>query len=199
MKIGILGGSFNPPHNGHLYLGQQFHDILGLDRVLVIPAGTPPHKANAALAADADRLKMCEMLFCAPYFTVSDMELTRSGKSYTVDTVSQLRALYPDDELYLLVGADMLLYFDKWYRWRDILAQCTLCAFARDSLHAARELRDYVDIVLCDERVVILSVPPLPVSSTRIRRNIETGESLDGLLPEDLICYIQKKGLYCEK
>lgn len=199
MKIGILGGSFNPPHNGHLYLGRRFRELLELDRVLVIPAGIPPHKAEKKLAPDADRLAMCRMMFRDSFFTVSDMELRRQGKSYTVDTLAELKRQYPGDELFLLVGADMLLYFDKWYRWQEILQMCTLCAFARDGEHDAAELERYARETLKSGRVKIADVPAFPASSTQIREALCRGEPVQELLPGDVIAYIQKKGLYDAK
>ena len=199
MRVGVFGGSFDPPHNGHHYLGVCFHEQLMLDQILVIPAGQPPHKTNYIRIPDRDRLRLCEMVFPESYFTISQIELHRAGKSYTIDTLTELKKNHPDDVFFLLVGADMLLYFDHWYRWRDILENCTLCAIARDGEHDAEELRRYADEKLIGEKVRIFSVPPLPVSSTRIRQKIAAGENIDNLMPAIAADYIRQKGLYREE
>ena len=198
MRIGILGGSFNPPHNGHLYLGRELKNRLQLDRIIVIPAKKPPHKDNIVLAPDNDRLNMCRILFSDSFFSVSDIEMQRDGKSFTFDTLTFLKKMYPRDDLFLLVGADMLLYFDKWYRWQDILKLCTLCAFARDSEHSYGELVAYSRDVLENENIIIENVPPLCISSTEIRNKIKNGENAEGLLPKELCDYILNGGLYRE-
>ena len=199
LRIGILGGSFDPPHNGHHYMGLRFYEKLKLDKVLVIPAGQPPHKDKKIRIPDPARLKLCAMVFPEPFFVLSDMELRREGKSYTIDTLLQLRREYPNDDFFLLVGADMLLYFDRWYRWQEILENCTLCAMARDGEHDANELRRYADEVLKSDRVQIFRVPPLPISSTLIRQKIAAGENIDGYLPPEAAAYIKQEGFYCEK
>ncbi len=199
LRIGILGGSFDPPHSGHHYLGVCLREKLRLDKLLIIPAGQPPHKEKRIRISDEDRLRLCQLVFPENYFQISQIEMKREGKSYTIDTLTELRKELRRDELFLLVGADMLLYFDRWYRWRDILANCTLCAIARDNEHDAQQLRRYADEVLGGHKVQILSVPPLPVSSTEIRRKIAAGESIDGLMPPQAAAYIKQKRLYCEQ
>ena len=116
-RIGIFGGSFNPPHLGHLLALREFQEKLNLDELLVIPAGDPPHKALSANSPDAELRFVLTELACVdiPKCCVSDMELRREGKSYTADTVLALRGRYPADELLLLMGTDMFLSFEKWY------------------------------------------------------------------------------------
>ena len=196
MRIGILGGTFDPPHKGHLYLGENFADALSLDRVLVIPAAIPPHKAEKKLSSDEDRLEMCRLAFYDDVFEVTDLELRREGKSYTVDTLALLRAEYPDDDFYLLIGSDMLLYFDKWYRWRDIKSMCTLCSFSRSDEDYAL-LRDYAENVL-GGGVLLLDQPPMEISSTEVRRRVRAGEEIGELVPEAVEEYIRERGLYRE-
>ena len=198
MKTGILGGSFNPPHNGHLYLGEQMRNELSLDRILVIPTAKSPHKSDIDSAPDTDRLEMCALLFADSFYTVSDLELRRGGKSYTVDTMRELKRMHHEDDFYLLVGSDMLLYFDKWYKWQEILSLCTLCSFARDDNHSAEEMKAYARETLNSEKVRIFDAPPREISSTRIRDMLANGMDTDGLLPRDLADYIKKKGLYIQ-
>ncbi|MBQ6165114.1 MAG: nicotinate-nucleotide adenylyltransferase [Clostridia bacterium] len=197
MRIGILGGTFDPPHKGHLYLGENFADALSLDRVLVIPAAIPPHKAEKKLSSDEDRLEMCRLAFYDDVFEVTDLELRREGKSYTVDTLALLRAEYPDDDFYLLIGSDMLLYFDKWYRWRDIKSMCTLCSFSRSDDEDYALLRDYAENVL-GGGVLLLDQPPMEISSTEVRRRVRAGEEIGELVPEAVEEYIRERGLYRE-
>lgn len=197
MRIGILGGTFDPPHNGHIYLGMNFARALALDRVLTVPAAVPPHKPGRKISSDADRLEMCRLAFDDPVFTVTDLELRREGKSYTVDTLTQLKTEYPDDELYLLIGSDMLLYFDRWYRWREIKAMCTLCSFSRSDDEGFERLREYADGTL-GGGVILLDQPPMEISSTEIRRRVSAGEDYDDLLPGPVAEYIRAHGLYRE-
>ncbi|MBQ6019948.1 MAG: nicotinate-nucleotide adenylyltransferase [Clostridia bacterium] len=197
MRIGILGGTFDPPHKGHLYLGANFARALALDRVLVIPAAVPPHKADKKLTSDADRLEMCRLAFDDPVFEVTDLELRRAGKSYTVDTLALLKKDAPDDDFYLLIGSDMLLYFDQWYRWREIRKMCTLCSFSRSEDEDYDRLADYAGNVL-GGGVLLLDQPPMEISSTEIRRRVRMGEDVDELLPGAVAEYIRERGLYRE-
>ena len=198
MRTGILGGTFDPPHKGHLYLGENFASALALDRVLVIPAAIPPHKADKKLTDDEDRLEMCRLAFDDPVFEVTDLELRRDGKSYTVDTLTMLKEKYPDDEFFLLIGSDMLLYFDKWYRWRDIQSMCTLCSFSRSDGEGYEVLQDYSETVL-GGGVVLLDQPPMEISSTEVRRRVRAGEDFGELLPWPVEEYIVDHGLYREE
>ena len=132
MRLGIFGGTFNPPHMGHIRLVTAIADKLQLDRVLIIPASVPPHKHVLNLARSRDRFEMCRLSFEGDRrFSVSDTELRRVGKSYTYDTLCEIKREYPDAELFLIVGSDMLATFDEWYRYHDILMMCTLCAASR--------------------------------------------------------------------
>ena len=142
-KIGIFGGTFNPVHNGHVLLARHYVQALGLQKLLVIPAKTPPHKLAPELAAEQLRLQMCALAFAdLPQAQVSDLEICRPGKSYTIDTVYKLRQLYPQAQLYLLVGSDMFLSFTKWKDWQGILQEVTLCTAARNAGELSR-LREY--------------------------------------------------------
>lgn len=146
-KIGIFGGTFNPVHNGHVLLARHYVQALGLQKLLVIPAKTPPHKLAPELAAEQLRLQMCALAFAdLPQAQVSDLEICRPGKSYTIDTVYKLRQLYPQAQLYLLVGSDMFLSFTKWKDWQGILQEVTLCTAARNAGELSR-LRGYADFL----------------------------------------------------
>ncbi len=194
-KIGIYGGTFNPIHNGHLHLLQTALDRLCFDRVLVIPTNIPPHKVERDLASNKDRLEMVRLAVEGmDRVWVSDMEQRAKGKSYTILTVKKLRAMFPGAELTLLMGADMLLSFDRWHRWREILALASLAAFARSE--GETELLERKAAELGNTRVV--RVEPLPMSSTMIREMIRRGEDISALVPEKVCAYLREKRLYQE-
>ena len=133
MKIGIFGGTFNPPHIGHVRAAQASARELKLDRLLVIPDFLPPHKDLAPGSPDGEeRLRLCRIAFGGiKKCRVSDMELRRGGRSYTVDTLRRVRETYPQAKLYLLMGTDMLLCFEEWREFEEILSMATLAVFAR--------------------------------------------------------------------
>lgn len=190
MKTGLFGGTFNPVHNGHVNLVKNFKDELKLDRVLVIPTAVPPHKQAEGLVSSEDRLEMCKLAF-ENIAEVSDVEIARGGRSYTVETLEELKKIYKDDDFYFLVGSDMLLSFRRWYRWEDILNMCTLCATDRDAektcMDADKELFD---------RIIFCDFPKTVVSSSLVREKLIAGESVEELVPREVIKYIREKGLY---
>ncbi len=191
MKIGVFGGTFNPPHNGHVRLAKAAADELKLDKLLVIPSCIPPHKIAAKLADGQERLEMCRLAFgCDPRFEVSPMELERGSRSYTVETLRELKALYPDSELYFIVGSDMLESFDKWYLWQEILSLSVLCAASREDGYSP-DLSRFGKLA---ERIKIITLDPLEVSSTQIRNS--TGEVSPELLDPKVAAYIREHGLY---
>ena len=114
MKIGVYGGSFNPPHNGHLYLATEVSKRLGLDKVIIIPSNISPQKDNNGNIDPMHRINMCKDVFADSLFEVSSLEIDRGGKSYTVDTLTALKELYPESDLYLFMGSDMLLSFHSF-------------------------------------------------------------------------------------
>ncbi len=195
-KIGIFGGSFNPPHLGHLRLAEAIIQKLSLDRMIIIPNKISPYKDSSEYASEADRLAMCRLNFSGSVFEVSTLEFDRRGKSYTYDTLCQIRELYPDAQLYLTVGSDMLYYFDKWYRYEDILEMCTLCAAERDG--ETNPIKKFgVPESLKGRKVLVFDdIEPLTVSSTDIRRKIRGGEDVAGALDSKVYQYISEGGLY---
>lgn len=195
-RIGIFGGSFNPPHLGHTLAVEEFYRKLSLDRVLVIPAAVPPHKrltlgsAGAGARLEMTRLAMREL----PYVTVSDMELRREGPSYTVDTIALLREEYPDDELYLLMGTDMFLSFDRWRAPEAIAREVTLVAARRT---ADSRLEDQAETLrrTLGARVLLLDNDCLPYSSTSVRALLAFGCG-EHFLAGTVADYIRRNGLY---
>lgn len=198
MKTGIFGGAFNPIHNGHLALAENYYKSLGLDRIFFIPTSLPPHKTSEYLAPADDRLNMARIATAQnPAFVVSDIEFDRQGKSYTYDTVMQLKADFPEDEFFLIIGADQFLTFHEWYRYEDILDMVTLCTSARESEQEKRELYEYA--AKCDKmrgRYYIANYPVILLSSSQIREKVKNKEDISHLVPYGVEKYILEKGLY---
>lgn len=198
MRVGLFGGSFNPIHRGHIHLAQSVCESLHLDRVVLIPSKRSPHKSNDEYVSDEHRLNMCKLAVRDyPNFTVSNFEILNDGISYTIYTVRHFRELYPDDSLYLLIGSDMLLSFDTWKDYREIIDTVTLVAVSRqlgdyESLLAKAELLHQQ----CNARVVVLNVPPIEVSSTEVRKNIGFAKDYSCNLDEKVVQYIKSNGLY---
>ena len=134
MRIGIYGGTFDPPHIGHLNAAEAARDQLGIDRLILIPAGIPPHKRlQMSSASGEDRLEMVKL--AAEHLKgaeVSDTEIKRTGKSFTSDTVRQIKQSAPNDDIYLFIGTDMLMIFEEWHEFQSIFDMCTLAVFARE-------------------------------------------------------------------
>ena len=183
MRIAVYGGSFNPPHLGHVEAAKTVARTLAPDRFLIVPAAVPPHKALAEDSPSPEqRMELCRMAFAEiPGGEISDVELRRGGRSYTFDTVSELRGEYPDAELFLVIGTDMLLSFEEWYHFRFLLEECTLAVLARAEEDGellrgkAEELeREY------GARIVLLAHEPLEASSEQIRERLplRAGEDL---------------------
>lgn len=194
MKTGIFGGSFDPPHVGHLRLAESAFASLGLDRLIVIPAYVSPEKTGPAAAEH--RLAMCRLTF-GGFFTVSDIEMRRGGRSYTFDTVTALGEQYPEDEFFLIVGADQLLNFDTWYRYEDVLKRVTLCAAVREKNGCREALDAFARKKLSPSgRAVTFSHDPVEISSTEIRRRVREGADVSAWLTEETAQYIRTKGLY---
>ncbi len=194
MKIGVFGGTFNPPHEGHKKLALEFMSRLSLDLLLIIPTYIPPHKSSDFLADGADRLEMCRLTFLplGGNVSVSDIELRRHGKSYTVDTLSEIKELYPKDELFFLMGSDMLLSFHKWREPDKILDFAVICAAPRDS-SGAQELKNYVKEYYPGrkDRFLIMDFSPIEISSTDVRNSLDETK-----IEKQVAAYIKKRGLY---
>ena len=200
-KIGIYGGTFNPPHLGHKRLAEEMKEKARLDKIIIMPTFTPPHKKGSDLASEKDRLNMCRLFFKESCYQVSDLEIMRGGKSYTVDTVTELKKLYPKDELFLIIGSDMLLSFDRWYRFEDILDNVTLCVATRENDISAEDLLSYAKdkLKLDTEDIVISTVDAFVCSSTQVRNLIKEEGSTEGILDKCVKGYIDFRRLYSDE
>lgn len=204
MKIGIYGGTFNPPHLGHVTAARAVFELLKLDKLLVIPAGLPPHKDLPDHSPiPAQRLEMtrlaAEQMGLDGKAEVLDMELCRAGKSYTSDTLAELKARYPDDELWLLMGTDMFLTLQAWHAPEKILSLAGIAAFGRteaDTEELFSVQRDYLYKTYPQARIFTLTIPGvIDVSSTELREALSRGEG-GALLPPAVYGYILRQGLY---
>ncbi len=192
MKIGIFGGTFNPPHLGHVRLVNEAADRIGADRVMIIPSCIPPHKMAGKLASGKERMEMCRLAFSGERFEISSIELDRGDKSYTVETLRELKKIYPGSELYFIIGSDMLETFTRWYCWEEILTLATICAASREDGFKA-DLSVYTPEQR--EKILFLDIEPLEVSSTQIRVEIAKNGTSE-LIDSDVLGYIKENGLY---
>ena len=192
MKLGIFGGTFNPIHEGHVRLAKRCIEEIGLDEVLLIPTALPPHKDGSRIASGEHRVSMCRIATRhIPQITVSDMEISRGGKSYTVETICSVRAEHLDDELYLLMGSDMLYTLEEWFCADVVMKTTKIVAVARED-DEQQKMYTHCDRLIqkgVDARVIELS--PYVVCSTEIR----AGKRRDAL-PETVSAYIRQNGLY---
>ncbi|MEM1044290.1 MAG: nicotinate-nucleotide adenylyltransferase [Bacteroidota bacterium] len=190
-RVGIFGGTFNPPHVAHLAVAEAVRDHLGLDRVLWIPAATAPHKQERTVAEAHHRLAMVRRAVAGnEAFEVSDWEIERGGVSYTVDTVRALRAEQPAAEFHLILGGDSLAQFDSWREPDKILRHAALAVYPRPGA----DLADVAPSVMA--RATVLDRPLLDPSSTAIRRLLRAGRSARYLVPDDVLAYIAEHDVY---
>lgn len=204
MKIGIYGGTFNPPHLGHVVAVRTVCEVLNLDKLLMIPAGLPPHKEMPAGSPTPEqRLEMtrlaADQLGMGTRVEVLDMEIHRKGKSYTSDTLLELKAQYPQDELWLLMGADMFLSLQSWHEPEKVLSRAGIVAFGRteedmEALFSAQ--RDYLYRICPQARLFTITIPGvIDVSSTELREKLAAGKG-GSLLPPAVYGYILRENLY---
>ena len=204
MKILLYGGSFDPPHNGHLNNLRAAADRVRPDKIVVMPAGTSPFKQGTN-ASGALRLEMCRC-FCAlaqepgmPQLEVSGWEVAQAAqgnRNYTVCTLEMLARAYPGAALYLAIGSDMLLSFDAWHRWQDILRLAQLVVTSRDigdapALHTKAKQLDPAG-----GRILFAPVQALPMASSQLRARLAAGDGCEAELPETVRVVIRREGLY---
>ena len=198
MRIALYGGSFNPPHLGHAEAAYTVYEELKPDKLLIIPANIPPHKEMEEGCPSAEeRLELCRLAFAEiPGAEVSDIEVRREGRSYTADTVEQLRAEYPEDELILVMGTDMLLCFEDWYRFEYLLRECCLAVLARED-NQELELLEKMRLLQKEHgaKVILLSHTPLAMSSSEIRERLRL-RLRAGLLDDKVYSCIIRNGYY---
>ena len=197
-KIGIMGGTFNPIHIGHLFMAQWAKDYAGLDAVIFIPTGISYMKAGLNVLEGSERLKMVQLAVeqCKDFYT-SDIEINRSGNTYTYETLEELTKLYPNAKLHFIMGADSLYNFERWVHPDLILKNAALIAAARNG--SATETLEKKRVELMKRfggEIMLMNFPTIDVSSTMIRERIKEGKSIRYLTPEKVCAYIEDNRLY---
>ena len=199
VKLGVLGGTFDPIHLGHIAAAEAAQQALSLDSILVIPSRIPPHRATPATAAPQDRLAMAQLAAAArPGWSVSSIEIDREGKSYTYDTLVALGR--PSTQMFFITGADAFAEIASWSRYPAVLDLANFVVVSRPGI-TLDSLRERVPSAFAhrsssDTRVILVEAHTPDISSTEIRRRVRAGESLSGLVPERVADYISARGLY---
>jgi len=185
LRLGLFGGTFDPPHLGHLVVAQDAVDALRLDRLLMVPAGVPPHKTDRVISPAPLRLEMVKAITAGnPSLGVSEVELSRGGPSFSVDTLAHYRDLYPDGEIFFIMGADQAETFDTWHEPEKVASLATLVVMAREG---SRELSGHF---------VPVPVTRMDISATEIRNRVRVGRSIRYLVPEEVREIIESNRLY---
>ena len=201
MKVGIMGGTFDPIHNGHLATADAVMDSLSLDQILFIPAARPPHKRGRQIAETHHRLAMTILATCSnPNFHVSTVELERNGPSYAVDTVDELKHIFPiGTDFYFILGADAALELATWHNAQELVSKCFFVVATRQGTHF--DLSAIENDFSPENRRHLLRVetPALEISSTDIRNKIRRGRSIKYLVPDNVELYIRKEELYLDR
>lgn len=197
--IAMYGGSFNPIHSGHIQLAQYFLEVLSLDKMLLIPDNKPPHKSDKVIISAEHRFNMCRLAVNnISNIEVSDIEIKREGKSYTVETLRQLSVIYPNAQLFLIMGADMFLTLHTWKEFEEIFSYAIICAVPREN-DSIDELIEYCNAMeRYNIKAIIADQLMMNVSSTEIRRNIANSIPITDMVSKEVEKYIYKNRLYLE-
>ncbi|MGP1585120.1 MAG: nicotinate-nucleotide adenylyltransferase [Schwartzia sp. (in: firmicutes)] len=196
-RVGILGGTFDPIHVGHLMMAEAVRGEYRLDEILFIPAASPPHKQGQRITAAAHRYLMTVLATLSnPHFIVSDIEMNRPGPSYTIDTIYDLRYQFPHTAFFFIIGTDVIAEIATWDRVEELLTLCPFIAASRpgeepDLVRLRRELG-----ALGEARIHPVTTPELEISSTDIRQRVRRGASIRYIVPDAVEQYIYKEGLY---
>ena len=196
-KYGIFGGSFNPIHYGHLMICEYIKEEMGLDKVIFIPTGNPPHK-ELELSAE-DRYEMVRLAISPnPDFEISDIETTRVKMSYTVDTIRELKKIYREEKLYFLIGLDSLFQLKTWMKIGDLSQEIEFVVALRPGYLDKEEINKEIDFLRENfgTKINLIKTPLYEISSTDLRDRIHEGKSLRYLIPKKVLDYIEESGLY---
>ena len=198
-KIGIMGGTFDPIHNAHLMLGRQAFKEYRLDEVWFMPSHNPPHKSDHQVTDSKDRCEMVKLAIAGyPYFRFSDFEISRTGNTYTAQTLKLLKEAYPEHTFFFIVGADSLYHIESWYHPELVLTQVTILVAGRDCDDAGCSLEEQAEYLKNKYKaeIYLLHSDPMHVSSQELRKQQCLGDSVHELLPDSVERYIKEHGLY---
>lgn len=192
MKIGILGGTFNPVHNGHLAVAETVHSSLDLDKVLLVPSSNPPHKEDEHLLPYEERMHLLELAIVShPFMEISSLDYTPNEKSYTKNLIKRLREEYPGATFYFIIGADNISQITGWYDHRWLLDNITFVAVTREGYDEnSLPVLDYL------ERIIFVYMEPVNISSSMLRDMLKTGKDISPFIPTPVRDYIIKHHLY---
>ncbi len=202
MRVGLMGGTFDPIHIGHLILGETAYEEYHLDKVIYMPAGNPNLKTDRkGRATNEQRYTMTYLAVKGnPHFEISDREMKREGFSYTYLTLEEMKSEHPEDEIFFIIGADSLFSLPKWYLPERVCQNATLLVATRDG-KTTRELEDQIRYItdLYGANIKILHSGNIDCSSTMIRDNIKSNKSVKYFIPDEVISYMQKYNIYQEE
>ena len=201
MKIGVLGGTFDPVHLGHIAMAEEAQKVLGLEEVILVPAGQPVYKSDRKIAPPEDRLKMLQLAAKGkPYLKVSTIEIERPGPSYTIDTIVELKKQYGVvAEIYFILGWDSLGQIGEWRKPERIVAMCYLVVVPRPGWPQPVVDALEKEVPGIAGKLIFLEKPRLDISATAIRKMAGSGESIDRLVPAPVAAYIKKQQLYVKQ
>ncbi|MGB4661375.1 MAG: nicotinate-nucleotide adenylyltransferase [Mobilitalea sp.] len=197
-KIGIMGGTFDPIHFGHLFLAENAYEQIGLDLVLFMPSQNPPHKAKPEGVTASQRAEMVSIAIKDnPHFELSTMELDREGTTYTADTLTILTRENPNCEYYFIIGADSLFMMHKWWEPQIIFDHCTIIAAGRDNVETEKmELQVSHLKEQYNAKIILIDMPTIGIASKQIRNRIASNKTTKYYLTDEVNTYIAERGLY---
>ncbi|MFU0800910.1 MAG: nicotinate-nucleotide adenylyltransferase [Xylanivirga thermophila] len=199
-KLGIMGGTFDPIHIGHLLIAEASCEEYDLDKVVFIPTGHPPHKAKEYVGEAYHRLNMVKLAIeDNPHFEWSDMEINREGRTYTIDTLKQLKLMFPDNEIYFIIGGDTLLEIHTWKQWQNVLKLCNFIVYNRPGYDDSSVRQQVVKLTHLGASIFIVDGCTMGISSTTIRARIKQKRSIKYMVPSSIEKYILDHGLYIDK
>lgn len=195
-KIGLFGGTFDPPHAGHIALAKAALLSFSLDNIIFIPAGNPPHKTSKKVSDKTHRFKMVEMAISGQSgFLISDFEIKNEKPNYSYLTIEHFKKKYPDDEIFFIIGADSYRDFPLWKNYPDILSLCTYIVVNRNDADLGEYFKKYRDL-LPEHQALFLNDFSFDLSSTELREKILSGKDCKKILPDGVYEYIKKNNLY---
>ena len=200
MKIGIMGGTFDPIHNGHLMLGHAAYEAFSLDQIWLMPNGNPPHKKSETIKSTAeDRMKMTSLAIAPfPEFVLQPYEALRAEVSCSYQTMEHFSKIYPDDEFYFIIGADSLMAIETWIHPERIFPTCTILATYRNEVKTKEEMNRQIQYLSekYHAKIRLLETPLMPVSSHELRASLQSGDSVSEYMPAAVCSYIKQHHLY---